>query len=456
MSFLNPLLLYFLPAIIIPLILNFFPGISSKKIPFPLYFLINKTKSGHGINLRSILKTIIRMLIIATLILIFAHPYIKAGTKEDIIIFDNSIYDNILDNNVPIFYKGKKLLMQMKSNKIFTFNDKGLYAVNNINNIKILKGKTDIQLPVNPSMNNNIVIISPFTQNIPINAEMYDIFPTKFNNAGIIFNSYSIIEHTVNIKLYSQYKDANVSITAMNGRQDINIFTGTIKKGKNVNLILNIPLKGKVKIVLHTLNYKDDFLNDNVISLYFPKKLIINLKYKNKFLKRYLDALSHNIPIEHSSNGFVISEGILNNAGIYFPSGISTRKGNLLINGAEDTVIPINYSLLKETNGIILSQTEKNIPMAILKHDRLFLNFNFENNKSNWKNPDFINLFSKLFDKFLTNYYCNNCRHMKLGPVAHYKPQTKNLSNKNILKHKDYQKSLLILFIILMIFEILI
>ena len=121
MSFLNPIFVYFLPFIIIPLILNFFPGLSSKKIPFPLYFLINKTKSGHGINLRSILKTILRMLIIATLILIFAHPYIKTGQQDNIIIIDNSIYNQILKNKIPIFIEAKNLLKQMRSKKIFAF-----------------------------------------------------------------------------------------------------------------------------------------------------------------------------------------------------------------------------------------------------------------------------------------------------------------------------------------------
>ncbi|MCD6578682.1 BatA domain-containing protein [bacterium] len=456
MSFLNPLLLYFLPAIIIPLILNLFPGLSAKKIPFPLYFLINKTKSGHGINLRSILKTIIRMLIIGTLILIFAHPYIKTGQRDDMIIFDNSIYTRILKNNVPIFNEGKKLLKQMRSKNIYTFNEKGLYPVKKIDDIQIMKNAIDLDLIRRPSQYNNVILISPFTQKFDIDGNMYDLFPENFYNVGIIFKSYSIIEHSINICVYSQNKDANIQILAKNNTQDINIFSGEIKKDQPVNLILKIPLDGQVKILVNVLNFKDSFFPDNSTSVYFPQKLVINLRYKNKFLEKFIAVLSNKIPVEYSKKGLLISKGNEMGSGIFFHGTTSLIKTKIFYENEGDYIIPINIRSIQKKEGTVLISSYKNEAVAIMQKKRLDLAFDLESNSKILKEPEFINMFTKTFDDFLVHYYCNSHPKENLGPVKHYAPTSNSYTENKKEKPKDYQKGLILLFSILMVFELLI
>ncbi len=459
MEFLNPIFLWFLPLVVLPIILNIFYRHSQKTIPFPLYFLLVKGEKGKGISFKQILKILIRMLIILTLIAIFLHP-VKQKNRKRVIFFDNSIHSSILDEkSVPIFYRGIKILkgIYQKGDKIITLAENGFKSCNSIDNIKIINREFDLKIPKNITKDFTVIMISPFTQRFDIASINYDTFPKKFENIGMDLIDFSILKSEIAVRIYNQGEEREVSIIKEKGENSITLFRGKINKNSQIDLTLNTNLKGAFDLFLSTIDKKNDsYLIDNRIELHFPEKFTVNLEYSNKYIENLFGSISKKIVFEKKSSGMItVSDKLYELPGIYFiKNGISNMtNASFTLQG---DFIPFKVKG-KDLNirGKTIIEGENGERFAVLNENRLVFGFLPE--------PDYINiiddenggyLFLLSIDKFLKNYVMDKNHIRKNKPIEHYTVKNKDISNEGTEKRIDYRALLLLFFILLLIVEI--
>jgi len=460
MEFLNPIFLWFLPLVVLPIILNIFYRHSQKTIPFPLYFLLVKGEKGKGISLRQILKILIRMLIILTLISIFLHP-VRQKNRKRVIFFDNSIHSSILDEkNVPIFYREIKILkgIYQKGDKIITLGENGFKSSDSIDNIKIIDREFDLKIPKNITKDFIAIMISPFTQRFDIASINYDTFPEKFENIGMDMIDISILKSEITVRIYNQGEEKEVSITKEKGENSITLFRGKVNKNSQLDLTLNTNLKGAFDLFLSAINKKNDSYSiDNRIELHFPEKFTANIEYSNKYIENLFNSISKKIVFKKKSSGMItVSDKLYELPGIYFIKNGISEMANASFTLQED-FIPFKVKGKNlNINGKTIIDGENGERFAVLNGNRLIFGFLPEPNYINiidTENGGYLFLLS--IDKFLKNYVLDKNRIRKNKPIEHYIVKNEEILNKTTEKRTDYRVLLLLFFILLLIVEII-
>ncbi|TYB30876.1 MAG: hypothetical protein FXF47_06740 [Candidatus Mcinerneyibacterium aminivorans] len=260
MSVENPVFIYLLPAVIIPVLIYLFTRTSRKKLEFPSNIIFEKIIKKQHIKRKNILRLILRMLIILFLVLSFAgfDVFINKNAKKDLIIdisFSSIKYKKNIEQII------KKMEKRNLIGKIY-YLDNELY-------------KDNIRLP---SKNFN----SDNRSKIPYSGKYYFISDNKKN----LNDNTTYISNVSNINNCMVYDvKANRDIVLKNEVVEFDIFLAA--DNKNINTELEIQVDGntiktqnvsieKQKIVkfnylfnktgYHNLEFKvrdDSYLSDN-------------------------------------------------------------------------------------------------------------------------------------------------------------------------------------------------
>ena len=94
MSFINPLILYFLPAVLIPLIIYFLINRKKVILPFAAFEWMKKAlkKRRKKTRIDNLLKLIAKILLVLALVIFAARPSFKfAGAKKILVVVDTSV-----------------------------------------------------------------------------------------------------------------------------------------------------------------------------------------------------------------------------------------------------------------------------------------------------------------------------------------------------------------------------
>ena len=124
MTFLSPSVFWLLGALSVPIIIHILNRFKVKEIHYSSILLINELKSNsiYRLNLRKILILILRLLFIASLVLMFARPVTKgfipgwfAAEQESslVIILDNSASMSASNNGKMFLNIAKNELMNL-------------------------------------------------------------------------------------------------------------------------------------------------------------------------------------------------------------------------------------------------------------------------------------------------------------------------------------------------------
>ncbi|MCF7808332.1 MAG: BatA domain-containing protein [Candidatus Marinimicrobia bacterium] len=147
MTFLNPLFLWFLPLVSIPVIIHLLAKRKSKRIAFPsLIFLKHLEQDAlRKFNFRQLLLLIIRTLIVLLIILIFSRPTLNTGSgfgirtqKTDllVVVLDNTAsFNHALDSSVGPWLGDLKDILGERGTRVLFCSSASLELMNEYQDI---------------------------------------------------------------------------------------------------------------------------------------------------------------------------------------------------------------------------------------------------------------------------------------------------------------------------------
>ena len=377
MQFKHPEILYALFLLLIPIIVHLFQLRRYKKVAFTnvKFLKLVEQNSRKSKLLKKWLTLLTRLLMISALVLAFAQPYLPLTTTynqaQDTVIY--------LDNSFSMQAKGPTgsmlneavldLISEMPNDSEFTlFTNTETFKNTTIESVKenlIATEFTDKQIPYNAAYhkaktllnsNNeaskNIIFISDFQNNSPINFETNDSIKTQL------------------VKLSPQ-RQQNISIDS------IYITTNEVNS-KLLNVALSSDYNETLSATLSLFN-EEKLLSKTAVSLDQNALATISINQINPLLGvlriedaglRYDNTFYFNISTAELIN--VIS--INGNAEDTFLRKIYTKDD---FNYTGVALSALNYSLLKQQNLIILNEINA-IPETLIK----VLETHYKNGKS--------------------------------------------------------------------------
>ncbi|MCX7833266.1 MAG: BatA domain-containing protein [Ignavibacteria bacterium] len=269
MTFLNPILLLGLLAVLIPIIIHLLNFKRATKIEFSsLMFLKEvKEKQVHKIKIKELILLIIRILIITFLVLSFSKPFIKSEsygdatkTKTAVILFDNSFSMEVSQQGKNLVEIGRDVLNNIKKNynstDYFFILSPNLEFTQNINDTNIYR-----------------VSYTPF--NIPqLLDEAENLFnktPENFSELFIIsdFQNRNFLPETYRIKENSPLKSSHLYFIPVLKRQPANI---AIQSIENLSGISDLFTESKFRV--RVKNFNSNQVSNKKLNIFFNDSLI--------------------------------------------------------------------------------------------------------------------------------------------------------------------------------------
>ncbi len=300
MQFQHPGFLYFLIALIIPIIVHLFQLRKFEKIPFTNVAFLKKVvlQTRKSSQLKKWLTLLARLLALACIIFAFAQPFFPSKTavsieKETVIYLDNSFSMRLEGKRGPLLKRSvQELLENLPADQKFTLltNDetfrnstvdelkKDLSHLDfsaSVPNLNIILLQAQREFSKNPDSYKELVLISDFQRNsfniekVPSENIHYDfvqVYPVNTNNVSIdsVFISKKNSNKTeLSVQLsYTGENPGPVPISLYNG-EDLLAKTGAeFKTEKTIVVPLAIgmdkeEIKGKILLENGGLTYDD-------------------------------------------------------------------------------------------------------------------------------------------------------------------------------------------------------
>ncbi|QMU64278.1 MAG: hypothetical protein GKR88_08255 [Flavobacteriaceae bacterium] len=297
MQFKNPEILYFLFALIIPLLVHLFQLQKFKKVVFTNVAFLKKieAKTRKSSRLKKWLILLLRMLLFSAVIFAFAQPYFSSEKNvqqrlHHYIYLDNSISMNAIG-------KRGKLLPIAAKDIIETISDESAYSLLtnsnfypnlNVSELKTILKKVSftvkklsiesilLKINVENKNLNKIVLISDFQNikkendyrftNITTPVSLIKLNPVLQNNISIdsiFITNKNQANFTVNVVVKNQGEaKKNIPISIFNAGELLSKKSFSIEK--NSEKIIDFEIQSKPQFLGEiSISYKDVFLFDN-------------------------------------------------------------------------------------------------------------------------------------------------------------------------------------------------
>lgn len=415
MQFKNPLVLYSLFALLIPIIIHLFKLRKFQKTPFTNVAFLEKIKlqTRKSSQLKKWLVLLSRLLLFTGIIFAFAEPYFPSKTNKTkpeliAIYLDNSFSMEAKGTNGPLLKRAiQELLETIEENQlvsIFTNNEvykNVLFSEIKNEIIDINYGEDQLtpkqlQLKFNQLTknhpNNLCVAISDFQEKKYFNFKelktenlnIIQLNPQTVKNVSI--DSLWVSKKSNELKLHieasaSNYTD-NTSLSVKNGANLIGKASLNFKENKNQSIEIPLPLNkeinGDVQITDNGLFYD----NKRFFSINIPKKtkVLAISETNDNFLKRIFtptefDFLSYNLNNLNYAELSEVNTIILNEVE-KIPEPLIEVLKNAHNNGNIICIIPANktnnkYETLLKPFGLefkAVSKTEKKVTTISFDH----------------------------------------------------------------------------------------
>ncbi|MCK4642078.1 BatA domain-containing protein [bacterium] len=315
MGFLNPFFLWALPAVLIPVILNILERFSKKGRPFPLLFLLRSKQESRGLSIRDILKLLLRMLIIANLIMIFAHPISGDMGKKRVFVLDNSRHSLIVGKGgVALFERSMEILKDQKqaNERVLYLTPEGYDISRKISKIKPVNREWDITLPWSHDDDFVYILISPMTKEFKIPGYGYDLFPEEFSSLSISASGLSIANASIFLDVNSFGFDGEYRIVLEKNGQSRTLREGVIKPGQSNKAKFRAELDGYLLIRVESIGRSDDYPYDNEVKLRFPEKWTYNIDGEFPFVERVISSFKTDFKkVDNPGNAYLAIGGHL-------------------------------------------------------------------------------------------------------------------------------------------------
>ena len=471
MQFKNPEILYFLFALILPILVHLFQLKKFKKIAFTNVAFLKEIKlqTRKSSQLKKWLILLTRMLLFTVLIFAFAQPYFsaqQANQKQHYFIY--------LDNSLSTSAKGAKgNLLQVAIQEIIeNSNEKDSYSLltntdyyaditaSNLKN-KLLNttysGKSsnfnEVFLRFNTSKKNKtntlneLILISDFQlyRNLKIN-EFTNVTPpfsavslvseTKNNLSidSIFITNPTTTDFTLNVVVNNQ-GDAkeNIPVSLFNDTKLVGKRSFSIEKNKTITIDFAVQ-KSAVFLGKIELNYNDTFSFDN--SFYFTenstqKTNVLSIGKSTKFLPKIYTKnefnFTQNTLKNIDYNALKNQQLIILNELKEIPKTLATQLIDFCNNDGHLVIIPNENSNIYEYNSFLSNFTSGKITNLAQKDLKI--------TRINYDHPLFSNVFSKQVTNFqyplVKSSYPNN---LKGSDIINFENQTafvKAISSKN-------------------------
>lgn len=253
LNFLNPILLWALPAGLVPLIIHLLNRQKKREIPFSTtHFLKQMTrKEMRRLKIRQIFLLIIRTLIFLLLILAFARPSLKSSggvlagrsASEIVVLIDNSLSLNRLDFSGSLFTQLKNRWNRLET--VMQADDR-LTVIQAVQPLKLLCEREKYSATLWKKITNEIQPTS-LTGNLPGGilkaAEIFRKSPLLNKEIYILSDFQQNHADEINLKKYSNsFTNAKIFFLPLPGKEaeSISIDTAFV-----VNRLIekNLPLK---------------------------------------------------------------------------------------------------------------------------------------------------------------------------------------------------------------------
>ncbi len=296
MEFLNPFFLFFIPLSLLPIILNILFKNTRNEIPFPLYFLIGKRQKGRGLNVRNIIKTVLRMLIILDIIFIFAHPVSGYRDSSKLIIFDNSAHSEITyPDGTRVIDKGLEVLRSVfrEGDKIVVMDDAHFRMLYSPEGIAPVKRNFDIPIWDELPAQVPCLLISPMTFAEDFKGPVYDLFPDDFVNIGISVKDFSVLLRRINVRVYSQSYTGAFTVSLKTDNSTRTVHRGSFDKTSEIDLEIEMPAPGgRITLAISADGIQDAFTADNSAEMFLPGSLRFNDRTAYPMISRMIETVS--------------------------------------------------------------------------------------------------------------------------------------------------------------------
>lgn len=270
MTFLNPLLLIALVAVIIPIIIHLLNFRKATKIEFSTLMFLKevKEKEIHKIKIKELILLLIRILIITFLILSFSKPLLKSESygestksKTAIILLDNSFSMDVYQEGRRLIDFERDILNSIKSNFHPTDN--------------IIVINSDFQIAQGNTSDSNIFNITYTPFNIPSLLEKSEsLLKEQSGNYVEIFIISDFQKNNFNsnnfhIEQNSSLKNSHFYFIPVLKHQTSNLGIQTIE---NLSQINDIYTESKFRVNIKNYN-NNDVLNKK-LNVYYNDSLI--------------------------------------------------------------------------------------------------------------------------------------------------------------------------------------
>jgi hypothetical protein len=433
MQFKNPLILYFLGLLIIPILVHLFQLQNFVKVPFTnvafLQKLVKQTRKSSRIKKWLILAT--RLLFFSAIIIAFSQPYLSNNNankqQHNFIYLDNSLSTNTKGekgNLLQIAAKeiienvSKKDVYSLQTNSGFYDNITKQELKNILLNVKETSKKIDLSTILLKSRRNNknksktlnkVILISDF-QNTYIK-EFTNVTPsfsavklepsikTNISIDSVFVSNVSQSNFTLNVvvKNKGELKN-NIPIAIYNNEKLISKLSSSFKKDtlKTIKFKLQKQKEFKGKI---DLTFNDTFAFDNVFyfTLINDKKIdILSIGKRSNFLSKIYNNKEFNFTqtsIQNTNyNNILKQQLIVLNEVENITEILSKKIIEFSKNGGSLVIIPNKKSSISSYNSLF--KKLKLGKIETLKSDTLKVT------NINYKHPFFDNVFSKKVTNF--------------------------------------------------------
>ena len=441
MLFKNPEILYFLLLLIIPVIIHLFQLQKFEKVAFTNVKLLKEIKqqTRKSSRLKKLLLLLTRLLMLASLIIAFAQPYLnKKNTlrpKETYIYLDNSFSMQAVGEKGELLQRAKNDLLTQIGNSsdeisIITNNHiyKNIEDRNDLLKIEYCPIKKDLKtvfLQIDNLRNNkikesaNIIVVSDFQKNIS------DIPKLQLDSINNYYFIQTLPVKKENISLDSVWinekKHENIRINALVKSYEMAIDNLSISLFINDTLFGKSTVtldKNKTKIVEFIIPKKDEFsaiitLNDN--RLKFDNALFFTINKKEKTPVLVIGNNNSFLSKIYTKDEFVLSQ-VNSNAIDY---SLFSKQRLIILNELKSFSNAMIQSIKSFKGNLVVipskdsdSQTYNELftAMHIGKVGKPIDSKSYVN-KINYSHPFFKNVFEKQTDNFqypiVKQYYPN-------------------------------------------------
>lgn len=445
MTFLQIVFLYFLPAIIIPILIALSFNLNRKKLDFPSIRLIEEILQSEMLQqkFKMRLKQILRVLILLLMILAFAKPVIIRNK-------DTADYTVIIDDTVSISrFSIAKIISALNSNfriKEYYFGDKIYNADGDLLYNNYSKSfQATIKAVVAYKKPENIIIVSDGQK---VNFLQKMTIPKSVKSMKFLL----LAQNTRNIHVKSLSVFPGIAISDTPSQFDIRV-GGEIKKSDRISIYLNDKLVLSESASRHIkfsrfikksgINFGrvvlsgDDFTNDNnfyftaiaaskpsvytdidspiilrVLSSLFPEFYTTgNIKFADMVISGSLHRRVKDKPVFlfcEDNSGFENTlrrdfSTILQSANKEYIGNIKSQYA--VLNSITDFRVKTKFNIIKhggENIAVLKTKDNRTIPLAIQFDNYTVLNFSLRDNQASLENSVFLLL---LFNDILMKHY---------------------------------------------------